>query len=1051
MKERAEATVIVGFRKFLGAVVTWLLCFCCVGQARAIDASIPLNLLERTSFHAREGAPGDIQAAVQASDGNLWLGTSGGLYEFDGVSFRQYKPPGLEHLPDSNIAALVAAPGGGLWATTRFGHVYFITRKSLRVFGPAEGLPEHTLYGLAVGPAGQVWVGSTFGVFRLDRGHWVMIPNSDGTPSSAADFDCLKLDGHGNLWMTDHQRLSVLRPNADRVTAVRAVKTPQGIFLDGQGEAWLSDEKGIYSLSDSRVGIPISRLPGPAQGVLEHPFIYFIDSAETAWGLTARGEGFRIPLPRIAHTVESARLAGAPATDTERILHIDVAIRPFWLEDLEGNVWITSSSGLERFRATKFRRVVIDGNAVGAGALAVASAGVLWTQSAVGLYKRIAGERFTKVDIGKVVRCPTCPVFASKDGTLYKGSKTELQRLGRSGFEPASQPVDQTQEGFFHAISEDDDGRLWVSVTHGKGTFTLSGGKWERFETGVGYPEAALSITSAGGRMWLGFLHGTVIVVHGGQVRRLTQKDGLSIGDVLVVAAQGRATWLAGTGGLAYFDGDRVHTVLARARPWIGVSGLVLTSEGDLWLNTDEGVHRIPKEELAAFLDDPKHPVADELFDVHAGIEGTPVQYEPIPTAAKTPDGLLWFSTSAGLFSVDPRHIRSNHVAPQVAVLNVQSDGAQFSGSSVTLPPGSSAIEISYSAPVLAVPEQARFKYRLEGVDAAWQDAGGRRSAFYTNVAPGSYHFQVMAANEDGVWSERAAEVVIAIAPTFWQTAWFRGGMIATGAALVVLTGLLWHRVRVGRLSRALRLESDIQQAERERIARDLHDTLLQNMYALVWRLDVISRTFAADDNRRAEMEEALDRAEKALGAGRQRIFSPQQPEHEADQTFVERLRELGRAWSANTGVGFAIDVGDESPLRSDVVSLLERILSEAIVNAFRHAGASQVRLKLQFGGDELLCVVSDDGGGIPFEFMERPPDGHLGLRLMRDRATTLGANLLIRHGANGGSEIVFAMPAGKAYARGRFMRRLANGLRFLRDQSSRSSEIPDSVATVGR
>ncbi len=350
-----------------------------------------------------------------------------------------------------------------------------------------------------------------------------------------------------------------------------------------------------------------------------------------------------------------------------------------------------------------------------------------------------------------------------------------------------------------------------------EGCFRIQG-ESDRFDLRKGVPEAALSLTRSGGRLWLGYLHGTLAVVRNGATRLLSEKDGLAIGDVLVVAAHGKPAWLAGTNGLAYFDGDRVRTVVAKRRPWTGVSGLIWTPEGDLWMNDEEGVQRISKEELAAFVSDPTHQVTDELFDVHAGIEGTPVQFEPIPTAARTSDGLLWFSTSAGLFSIDPRHIASNRIAPHVAVLSVRSNGTQFSGDSVSLPPRSSAFEITYTAPVLAVPELARFKYRLQGVDASWQDAGDRRSAFYTNLQPGSYRFQVMAANEDGVWSERSAGVVIDIVPAYWQTTWFKAGAIALAALLVLFAAVLWYRIRVRLLARAMRLEAEIQQAERERI-----------------------------------------------------------------------------------------------------------------------------------------------------------------------------------------------------------------------------------------
>ncbi len=1021
-------------RGALSAVLAWLVLTCLADQACAIDASMPLGLLERTTFHAREGAPGNIQAVAQANDGIIWLGTSGDLYQFDGVSFRRYQPPGMARLPDSNIATLAAAPDGGIWATTRLGRVYYINQKSLRIFGSSDGLPEHTLYGLALDIAGHVWVGSRFGVFRLVENHWVQVRNDDGTTSSAYGLDCLKLDGHGNLWTFAPPRVSVLRPNSDHFEFVRTTDLTEGIFVDKQGEAWLSDEKGIYSLSNAKIGIPAAQLPGlPARNGFAHSYVYFIDSAGMAWGLTPGGSGFRVPLPQIAPVTRAMEVRPSEKPFSENEFPVDVAIRPYWLEDFEGNVWITSSSGLDRLRATKFRRVTVDGTAVGSGSLAVSSSGALWAESATGVYRRLPGGLTQKVDIGRSQRCADCVILAARDGTLYRGGGRGLERLGRSGFAEVAQTTNPAKGGAYHAILEDDAGRIWASITPGKGVFVLSEGKWARFDAGGQTPEPAVSISSSGGRIWLGYVHGNVIVVQGDATRRLDARNGLAIGDVLTVAAQGTSAWFAGTNGVAYFDGERVHTLLARRRPWIGVSGLVLTPEGDLWLNDLEGVQRVTRAELAAFIHDPTYQVTDELFDIHAGIEGTPVQFNPIPTAARTPDGVLWFTTSAGLFSVDPARLANNRVAPHVAVLGIRSNDAQFTGDMVRLPAGSSAIEINYTAPILGVPELAQFKYRLEGVDAGWQDAGDRRRAFYTNLSPGSYRFQVMAANEDGLWSQHPADVTIEIAPAWWQTAWFRAG-VGLLATLSIASGvLLWHRLRVRRLSRALRQEADIQQAERERIARDLHDTLMQNMYGLVWRMDVISRRFPAGDENRSEMGEALDRAEKALGASRERMFSPQAPEDDGGRTLVERLMLLGRTWSTDTGIGFEAVVRDERPLRAGVTPLLGRILSEAIVNAFRHSEASIVTLTLQFEPDVLRCSVTDDGAGVPLEFLENSPDGHLGLRLMRERAVTIGARLLIRRLDAGGSAIDLTLPSRKAYVRSPFGRRLVAAWRSVR------------------
>ena len=324
---------------------------------------------------------------------------------------------------------------------------------------------------------------------------------------------------------------------------------------------------------------------------------------------------------------------------------------------------------------------------------------------------------------------------------------------------------------------------------------------WEQFEAPQGLERSLANVITAdsSGRTWLGYQRGELVLVVGDSVRVFAAEQGLDVGRVLAISVYGNRVWIGGQSGVAAFDarearraGSRLFVPLLTAgEPLRGVSGVVETADGELWLNGADGVTRIPAAEVRRALTEPGYQVRYERLDYRDGIEPPAQQIRPLPSAAAGTDGRIWFATAGGVAWVDPRRVRRNAVPPPVHLRALTAGGRRYfagqsAGDTVRLPPRTSALSVAYTAYSLAVPDRVRFKYRLEGLDTTWQDAGGRREAFFTNLPPGRYRFHVIASNDDGVWNTTGASLAFAIEPAWNQTWWFFGLVALTLVAAPV-------------------------------------------------------------------------------------------------------------------------------------------------------------------------------------------------------------------------------------------------------------------------
>jgi len=423
---------------------------------------------------------------------------------------------------------------------------------------------------------------------------------------------------------------------------------------------------------------------------------------------------------------------------------------------------------------------------------------------------------------------------------------------------------------------------------------------------------------------------------------------------------------------------------------------------GDLWANSGVGLIGIGAADIARASHEPGYLVRFRRFDESDGLVGIAPSVLPLPSMVRTSTNDLIISTTSGAFRFSPDDAASGKVPFPVAIVGVTTGGKTHAPSpGLTLDAAPDTVRIDYTA--------VRFRYMLEGFDRQWQDAETRRSAFYTGLPPGTYRFKVAAAGEDGVWSDSVAGMTFEIPPTFVQTGWFK---LICLAGLVFL-GWLLHRIRLRVALRRLSARIEARTAERERIARDLHDTLLQSVQGLIHIFGGIVERVSDTDPLKAAMHRALGIAARVMDEGRDKVQGLRTTVAGHNE-LAAGLDDFGRSLASLHGIAFAMALhGRPRPLDRFVHDEIAMVGREAIQNAFAHANASEVGVELRYGNDMIELGVKDDGRGIDSEAqMNRP--GHWGMQGMRERAAQLGASLELSSAKGHGTTWRLRVPVGR-------------------------------------
>jgi signal transduction histidine kinase len=682
------------------------------------------------------------------------------------------------------------------------------------------------------------------------------------------------------------------------------------------------------------------------------------------------------------------------------------------LQDVEGNIWVGTSNGLDRFRKSSFVPIapsVIDPSSI----LAAGDAGNVWA---------CRQEKLTSID-GVHVNSIKTPIarcrsgYRSIDGANWWIGNNGVYRVqdNRVSRYPLPHGVGELSQTV--VVAGDESGVLWAAV-EGQGFYFMRKGMWHRYDTPeeVAGLEPLTSFTDRTGRIWIGYAGGEVVTLENGTIQFISSGSDSLVGSVKAIEGRYPHVWIGGERGLAFYDGGRFHLVVpAGQASFISISGVQETARGDLWLSGRQGALHITGTEVQHYLKDFSYRVKFEAFDSLDGLPGT-FFGGATPLAGKSiqsTDGRLWFVASKGIAWMDPEKSTKNILPPPVAIESLSADGRHYtSWKDLILPPRTKSLQITYTALSLTLPERVRFLYFLEGLDRDWQDAGTRREAFYTNLGPGHYRFHVIACNNDGVWNESGAAVKFSILPLFYQTRMFQV------ICVTILIGLIWlgMRVRIRHVAANIRKGAEVRADERVRIARELHDTLLQSTQGLILLFQGFAGRLTRPDPMRDQIEGALDQADRLLNEARSRVADLRSKGTKGD--FSEAIASLGGEIFSDATTGFHLTtIGASRALDPAVSSELYLIIREALTNARRHAQASVVEAEIEYGPSGLRVQIRDDGKGVDESLLrDGAHSGHFGLQGMRERARQIGASFDIWSGRSAGIVIEVTIPAGTAY-----------------------------------
>jgi signal transduction histidine kinase len=489
------------------------------------------------------------------------------------------------------------------------------------------------------------------------------------------------------------------------------------------------------------------------------------------------------------------------------------------------------------------------------------------------------------------------------------------------------------------------------------------------------------------------------------------------------MSVRGEDVWLAGAGGVQLFRKDRFYLMKWSDPGMPGrLSGIVETETGDLWMNGFSGITHLPADELTRWLRDPDSRVYGERLDELDGLPGFSEEPIPEPSVVEGPDGRLWFATTRGIAWLDPAALERdrNRTPPPVFISSVIANEKTFAGANgLSFPSHTENLEIDYTALSLAIPERVLFRYKLEGVDEGWQNVGTRRQAFYTKLRPAHYIFRVIACNNDGVWNEAGAAFDFSIAPALYQTGWFE--ILALAAFLAILWGI--YQLRLQQLRRQFNIRIEERVGERTRIARELHDTLLQSFQGLLCEFQAARNLFPkrpADAMR--TLDDAIGSAEAAIVEGRDAIQDLRVApgvHNDLAHLLTAAGKELSNAQNSNANVAaFRLTVEGPPQVLSPILQdEIYRIGREILRNAFRHARATRIEVEIRYDGRMLRLRIRDDGIGIDPQVLSKGARaGHWGLPGVRERAKLIGAKLDFWSEEGAGTEVQVTVPAPVAY-----------------------------------
>ncbi|MDT5156216.1 MAG: hypothetical protein QOH51_573 [Acidobacteriota bacterium] len=968
-----------------------LLLLCCV-SAYALDPESDINQLSRRVWQTETGLPQNtVHSITQTNDGYLWVATEEGIARFDGLGFSVFDKQNTPQLKSNDVRALLATGKGDiLWACTAEGLARFDAGQWVN-FTTEQGLGGNDVVSAYEGRDGTVWVATTSGLSRLKDGAFTTFTTRDGLAGN--NIQALAEDADGVLWVGTGEGLSRFKDGkfvnfttADGLASSSVVAIERG----ADGCLWLGTPEGLSCYKDGRFVNYTTREGLPNDRVIS----LNADREGSLWVGTAAGlSRLREGRFRVFNAVEG--------------LSDGIILSIF--ADREGSLWVgTESGGLHQLRGKKFTtyttREGLSSDLV--KAIYEDRAGNVWVGTyGAGLNLMRGGKVKTYTTKDGLASNIVLAIYDDADGNVWVGTPDGLSRL-RDGRFTTYTSADGLPNDFVRSIYSNSGG-LWVG-TRG-GLARLKDGVFTTYTTRDGLPDDLIGTIyeDAKGNLWVGTLGG-LSKFEGGRFTSYTTKDGLS--DNVVISIHGDAEgrlWIGTNGGgLNLLKDGKFYSFTTRdGLPNDTLYRILEDGRGRLWMSCNKGIFSLAKSELEEFAEGKAHALRPVLYGTADGMPTRECSGGGHPSGWRGTDGRLWFSTIKGVAMIDPEKVSPNTEPPPVVVEQVRVDGELVAvGAPAELPPGKSRFDFYYVGLSFVAPEKVRYRYKLEGFDTDWVDGGDRRVAYYTNLGPGDYRFLVVASNNDGVWSETPALFAFRLKPHFYRTYWFY-------ALCTIGLGLLAWQLYALRVRRMRTRFSAVLQ-ERNRIAREIHDNLAQEILGISVQLEIVARLMSvSSESARTHLDRARSLVRSSIAEARRYVWDLRSQSLE-DSDLPTALAEMTRRLTADSNVETQFQVsGTFRPLSQQIENNLLRIGQEAVGNAVRHARARTISVNLIYDASSVRLSVKDDGQGFDPRPHSNGADGHFGIVGMRERAEEMGGTTHISGSAGVGSEVLVSVP----------------------------------------
>jgi len=927
--------------------------------------------LNHATFIERDGAPSGIKDMFESPDGFLWMTSNDGLVRFDGLKFEKDLFPDFPHVP---LESVFVDDNEDIWVGLLHGGVLRVHDGQVTAM-PGQGLPGGTVFSVERMSDGNIWATTTKGVARWDGHHWLPVTASLGYLPHHPDEVANTIDR--SLWIEDDG--SYYTFSASRASFL---KVPWSLYI----------RKNLDIPTD------ISWLPDPkdhAYGVR--------DDFNANWIVTPRGlDRYQWGQEGIAQ-IEHVKLLSGGSPDGI-------------YKDREGNVWVWTDAGLDRFRANTIIPLPHIGE-LSQPTMSPDGHGRLWAGSWLGPLQILGTDlpqdaSYLSKEVGVVYSAP--------DGTIWWADAKGVSSL-RDGIvqaHPDHGVFGNPLRDAYQAMAVDSTGSLWLSIA-GQGLFHLDHQQWSRIlpnRTAITNGAPYAIATGASGSVWLAGPGNRVTAIQGNAIKDYGELQGLQLGTVLSILFANGHIWAGGEGGVSILAGNKFHRIeTSKETKLDGASGLAETKGGDLWVNGSDGLFRIDRSDVKLTLKNFEHVSHPTTFNSADGLDGRAVQIRPFPTLIPSPDGGLWISTNLGAYWLNANIVDEPHTPLHPLITHIMADDISVDVAHAFLPMHAHSLQISFTAPYLSASERVRFKYRLQGVDGSWQEAGKRREAFYTALPPGRYLFQVSAMIGEASNSQGSTSTTLVI-----PAAWYQTTVAKFAFGVLIVACLVWLFIARSRLDAR---RAHIRMRERERIARELHDTLLQGTQGLIFQ---ISRALklASDPELRVMLIDAMERAHESLVDARGRVGGLR-----GETTCWLDIGEAVTSTAKTIFLGHSVRfipriVGIPRMLDATVGNELLTMCREAMSNALAHANCRNVRFEINYSHRYLSITCSDDGQGIASPVLEDGGrEAHWGLKGMRERAALIRARIRVDSIENKGTTVQITVPSSVAYRHGIFGR----------------------------